>query len=661
MIRHGDSITIPDRFDSDLMYLLGLIFGDGDIALDRRDGNRGLVRLLNGDEAILERAAAIFAEAFDTHPEIERQADRVPCIRVHSATIARLFANAGMETPKQDLALAPELTTAKHADAFLRGLMDADGSVSERDTGGSSVLLSTISDRLATQVQLMLESYGVRSRKRQRDRRGCSELANGQTIESKHVQYFVELYGVDVDRYADVIGFEATEKRRALDRIVDEPHRRDETMPIGDALVATDGGVEAYHNNVQKGHNPSRARARQMLEDIDIGPVTQTVTEVIDADLRWDVVVSAADTGRKEVFDLTVPDTHNFVGNGIVTHNTAAAVRDDFGDGQQWSLEAGALVLADQGIAAVDELDKMAPDDRSAMHEALEQQQISISKAGINATLKSRCSLLGAANPKYGRFDRYEPIAEQIDLEPALVSRFDLIFIVTDQPDPEEDTALAEHILTTNYAGELTTQREHMHASDISDADIAEATQVVDPAIDPELLRKYVAHAKQSCHPRMTQEARDAIRDFYVDLRSRGADQDSPVPVTARKLEGLVRLAEASARVRLSDTVTEVDAERVIGIVRSSLEDIGVDPETGDFDADIVEAGTSKSQRDRIKSIRGIISELQVEHDEGAPLEEVLEVAADKGLDRASAEHEIDKLKQKGEVYEPSSGTLRTT
>jgi len=113
---------------------------------------------------------------------------------------------------------------------------------------------------------------------------------------------------------------------------------------------------------------------------------------------------------------------------------TAAAVRDDFGDGQQWSLEAGALVLADRGIAAIDELDKMRPEDRSAMHEALEQQKISVSKAGINATLKSRCSLLGAANPKYGRFDQYEPISEQIDLEPALISRFDLIFTVTDTP-----------------------------------------------------------------------------------------------------------------------------------------------------------------------------------------------------------------------------------
>ncbi|MFC6716175.1 minichromosome maintenance protein MCM [Natrialbaceae archaeon GCM10025810] len=340
---------------------------------------------------------------------------------------------------------------------------------------------------------------------------------------------------------------------------------------------------------------------------------------------------------------------------------TAAAVRDDFGDGQQWTLEAGALVLADQGIAAVDELDKMRPEDRSAMHEALEQQKISVSKAGINATLKSRCSLLGAANPKYGRFDQYEPIAEQIELEPALISRFDLIFTVTDKPDEEKDRNLAEHILNTNYAGELTTQREHITSLDVSTEEIEQMTEKVDPVIDAELLRKYIAYAKQNCHPRMTEEAREAIRDFYVDLRSKGTDEDAAVPVTARKLEGLVRLSEASARVRLSDTVEIEDAERVIDIVHSCLQDIGVDPETGEFDADIVEAGTSKSQRDRIKNIKQLISDVEQEYDDGAPIDIVLERAAEIGMDQSKAEHEIEKLKQKGEVYEPSTDHLRTT
>ena len=340
---------------------------------------------------------------------------------------------------------------------------------------------------------------------------------------------------------------------------------------------------------------------------------------------------------------------------------TAAAVRDDFGDGQQWSLEAGALVLADKGIAAVDELDKMDASDRSAMHEGLEQQKISVSKAGINATLKARCSLLGAANPKYGRFDQYEPIGEQIDLEPALISRFDLIFTVTDSPDPEHDSRLAKHIIKTNYAGELNTQREELPTSEFTSDQVAEVTKEVAPEIDAELLRKYIAHAKRSCYPTMTEEAKELIEEFYVDLRSRGADEDAPVPVTARKLEAMVRLAEASARVRLSDTVEREDADRATDIVESCLKDIGVDPETGQFDADVVETGTSKSQRDRIKNIKGLIADIEDEYEDGAPVEEVLDRAGEIGMDTGKAEQEIEKLRTKGEVYEPKQGHLRTT
>jgi len=359
MVRHGDSIAMPEVFDADLMYLLGLVFGDGDISLDRRGGNRGLVRISNSNEELLERAIDIFDEKFDTCPDIEYQDDKVPCIRVSSATIARLFSNAGMQTPKEELALASELTVAEHADSFLRGVMDADGSVSVRDTGGSSVLMSTISEELARQLQLMLETYGVRARTRERDRRGTYELDGGQTIESKHVQYFVEIYGADVDRYAEAIGFESAKKQQALSRAAASDRRRRELLPIGAALAGVEGVAGEYYQNIHRGDNPGRARARTMLDDIDLGAAEPEVRETVEADLRWAEVVATVDTGHKEVFDLTVPETHNFVGNGIITHNTAAAVRDDFGDGQQWTLEAGALVLADQGIAAVDELDKM--------------------------------------------------------------------------------------------------------------------------------------------------------------------------------------------------------------------------------------------------------------------------------------------------------------
>ncbi|OYR49749.1 LAGLIDADG family homing endonuclease [Halorubrum sp. Ea8] len=445
--------------------------------------------------------------------------------------------------------------------------------------------------------------------------------------------------------------------------------------------VAPDGGQTADAKDVILDRLDEALSVAQDVSELD---------RLCANDVHWDRIesIESVEPDYEWVYDLEVADTHTYLGNGVVSHNsqmisyveniaprsvytsgkgssaaglTAAAVRDDFGDGQQWSLEAGALVLADKGIAAVDELDKMDSSDRSAMHEGLEQQKISVSKAGINATLKARCSLLGAANPKYGRFDQYEPIGEQIDLEPALISRFDLIFTVTDSPDPEHDSRLAKHIIKTNYAGELNTQREELASSEFTSDQVAEVTQEVAPEIDAELLRKYIAHAKRSCYPTMTEEAKELIEEFYVDLRSKGADEDAPVPVTARKLEAMVRLAEASARLRLSDTVEREDADRATDIVESCLKDIGVDPETGQFDADVVETGTSKSQRDRIKNIKGLIADIEEEYQEGAPVEEVLDRAGEIGMDPGKAEQEIEKLRTKGEVYEPKQGHLRTT
>ncbi|MEF8783787.1 MAG: LAGLIDADG family homing endonuclease [Haloarculaceae archaeon] len=308
------------------------------------------------------------------------------------------------------------------------------------------------------------------------------------------------------------------------------------------------------------------------------------------------------------VYDVTVEPTNTFVSQGVVLHNS-----------------------------------------------------ISVSKAGINATLKSRCSLLGAANPIYGRFDEFEPIGEQIDLEPPLISRFDLIFTVTDQPDEEEDTELAEHILKTNYAGELNTHRTEVSTSNYTEEEVATVTDEVAPTIEPELLRKYVAYAKRNCFPTMTEEAKSEIQDFYVELRGKGAGEDAAVPVTARKLESLVRLSEASARVRLSDTVEREDATRAIEIARYCLEDVGMDPETGEYDADMIETGTSKSQRDRIKDLLSLVEDIEAEYDEGAPVDVIVERAEEAGMKPSKAEHEIEQLKQKGEVYEPRTDHLRTT
>jgi replicative DNA helicase Mcm len=335
---------------------------------------------------------------------------------------------------------------------------------------------------------------------------------------------------------------------------------------------------------------------------------------------------------------------------------TATAVKDELGDGR-WTIEAGALVLADKGIAAIDEMDKMDNEDKSALHEAMEQQTISVAKAGVMATLKSRCSLLAAANPKLGRFDKYEPIAPQINLTPALMSRFDLIFVLTDDPDTKRDSAIAQHILKSNYAGELATQAPWN--PDISQEDIDNALVVIMPVIDPELLRKYVAYARKNIFPTLSDEAKDYFLKYYVGLRSQGQDTNKPVPVTARQLEALIRLGEASARLRLSDKVTLDDAKRVVKILEACLRKVGVDPETGFLDADIIASGTTKSTRDRTKSVMDVIRDISKEQQGPAPRDAVLDRAEELGIERAKAEEIIDRMRRDGDVFEPRPGMLK--
>ena len=313
---------------------------------------------------------------------------------------------------------------------------------------------------------------------------------------------------------------------------------------------------------------------------------------------------------------------------------TAAAVKDDLGG---WSLEAGALVLADRGNACVDELDKMRSEDRSAIHEALEQQTISIAKAGIMATLNSRCAMLAAANPKFGRFDRYKSVAEQINLPAPILSRFDLIFVVEDKPDADRDRKLAGHILNIHKSAEIPFE------------------------IDPELLRKYIAYARKQPSPELTDDAIEVLKEFYVGMRGSAEDEDSPVPITARQLEALVRLSEANCKIRLGEKVTDDDAKRAIKLQQECMKQVGYDPETGKVDIDKVEGRTPKSERDKARVLLDVIKELSEEYGGRVPVKILADEVADRyNMSEEKVQQIITKLKQQGLVFEPASGYLKT-
>jgi replicative DNA helicase Mcm len=337
---------------------------------------------------------------------------------------------------------------------------------------------------------------------------------------------------------------------------------------------------------------------------------------------------------------------------------TAAAVQDPTADGR-WTLEAGALVLADLGLAAIDEFDKMNEGDRSSMHEAMEQQRISISKAGINASLRTRCAILAAANPKKGKFEPVSeiPFTSQINLSPPLVSRFDVIWLLTDDPDENKDAKIANHIIKNRLRGvsELLVNEGSATDPSKSSAELKKSADDIE-MLPRELIRKFIAHAKRTVHPNLTDEARDLIVKFYIETRKKGGESSDSVSITARSLEALARLAEASARIRLSQEATLEDAERAIKITR--LWRYALMGE--DFDETSTYAGKKGTVRNKERTIRDIVSTLQNDGDGVVNSIDVYNEAEKVGIDRNNAETIIEKLVLNGTLMRPSlvDGTL---
>lgn len=308
---------------------------------------------------------------------------------------------------------------------------------------------------------------------------------------------------------------------------------------------------------------------------------------------------------------------------------TAAVIRDKSGI---MMLEAGAVVLGDQGLVCIDEFDKIKPEDRSALHEVMEQQTCSVAKGGIVATLNARTSILAAANPVYGKYDPYKNITENVNLPVPLLTRFDLIFIVRDIPEREKDNLVASHIL------EIHKDTEH----------------AAKPAIEIDLFSKYLSYARET-EPALTQEAIDIIRSYYMDMRK--VESEGMITVTPRQLEGLVRLATARARLLLKDRVDAEDASRAIYLVEQMLRTAGVDVNTGKMDVGVLygkpqsEVSKSKTLMDVFKGLSGSENN---DVEEKALIDELVKTG--KFTDENDARKYFENAKREGQVYERRPG-----
>jgi len=312
---------------------------------------------------------------------------------------------------------------------------------------------------------------------------------------------------------------------------------------------------------------------------------------------------------------------------------TAAVLRERTGG---MVLEAGALVLADKGVAAIDEIDKMRPDDRVAIHEAMEQHTVSVAKGGIVATLNARASVLAAANPALGRYDPYRNITENINLPVTILSRFDLLFIMKDIPEADLDAKMSDHILTLHRM--KTTPEE--------------------APIPPDLFRKYISYSKK-LEPVLSEEAVAELRSFYLKMRSSSSGAESPIAITPRQLEALVRLSESRARAFLRPSVTVEDARGAIRLMTVSLQDVGIDTTTGMMDIDVIMTGKPKSMRDKMAFVIECVAEMEKETGmvEEKALYDVLSRKIE--ISEDEARRIVGQLTREGVLYSPKPGSLR--
>ena len=314
---------------------------------------------------------------------------------------------------------------------------------------------------------------------------------------------------------------------------------------------------------------------------------------------------------------------------------TAAVVKDASGI---FMLEAGAVVLGDQGLVCIDEFDKMRPEDRSALHEVMEQQSASIAKGGIVATLNARTSILAAANPMFGKYDIFKNIYENVNLPIPLLTRFDLVFIVRDIPSQEKDRKIAQHIISQHgFSGTDTTS-----------------------LIDIDILTKYLSYAKRG-EPDLTKEAENLIMEFYLKMRNiSGEDKENMITITPRQLEGLIRLATARARLLLKNQVEGEDADRAIYLFNEMLKNSGTDVNTGKVDIGVLQ-GRPKSEVSKLQMFMEILRSLEGEPKSSVPEQDFVDelVKSDK-FSEEEARNYIRRMIRDASIYESKPGHYNT-
>ncbi|MFA5019996.1 MAG: LAGLIDADG family homing endonuclease [Candidatus Pacearchaeota archaeon] len=595
--------TIPYKIENDyLCKILGYHLSDGCYELNR--GKKTGIQFWNNNKLLIDDYKNSIEKYFKLNPIITTRNHQF-AVRVISKKVVEEFnkLDKGL-MEKGDIKKIPSYVMQlpnENIKYLLRALFDGDGTVVFQKRNGCRASLSSQNRQLLEQVSDLLLRFEIQSSIFQ-DKTG-------------HV-WILDISGQEnLSRFLMNISFLSQHKKQRLKEYCEKnktyrtikdvvPGCTDKISKIFKKLRISmrkeighsiDLGVEKQRIFLQKLVSVAEIKLNSLLKEkpnviADYGDIIYDLSEIKKLAFgyaRWMKIKSVEKVKNNNipwVYDVTVEPYHTFISNGMILHNT-----------------------------------------------------VTISKANVQASLRSETSVLAAGNPKFGRFDPYQAIASQVDIQPTLLNRFDVIFMLRDLPDKIKDEAIAMHVLA-----------EHQNPSQRG-------------VIDVDLFRKYIAYAKQSVHPKLTDEAVEEIKNFYVTLRNAPVASDStsrPIPITARQLDALIRLSEASAKTRLSDKVERMDSQRAIELLKYYMMQAGYDYETKSFDIDKIATGITSSKRGKILQVKEVISNLESKIGKPLPIEEVENELKGK-MTAEEITEALDKLRLAGDIFQPKKGFIQ--
>ncbi len=587
-------ITIPNKNGPELFRILGYFISEGSREINRRKIIG--INFTNKDKRLLDEFEELMMKVFALRPYKQARIDENGTrwmYRYASSELAKFLTAIAPETMKTsgNKQIPQFAMKGRKSDIaqMLSTLFEGDGYVSVKNRT-IRIGYKTKSRRLAEQIQDLLLRFAIRS---------------SITADREYFRVGITEYD-NINSFMQSIGFATPEKNTIIARYLQEKSIRrfvKNRLPyeFNDKII----GIikEEGISKVGKYNACDIIYDHQKREDkfaFSIQFIKELIKQIrkeenkkylsqFTADIGWENV-SGIEVINNEaenwVYDITIEPNHAFVSQAAILHNT-----------------------------------------------------VSIAKANIHATLRAETTVLAAGNPKLGRFDPYTPIPQQIDISPALLSRFDVIFIIRDLPNRSQDEAIATHVLEEHAQG------------------------VVRDIIEPRLLRKYISYAKQKIKPKLTEEAIEEIKSFYVNLRNQSIRTEAdikPIPITARQLEGIIRLSEACARMRLSDKVKKEDAKKAIELLKMSLTQVGYDEDTKSFDIDKMTTGITSSKRSKILLVRDMIFNLESRVGKMIPLEDLEKELAGK-MKPEELDEALSQLKKSGEIFAPNNKHIQRT